>query len=288
MRRAARAPSRRAPGGADAANRIRRLARDPRAQVLHGERVRYVVACAPPGSRIIDGVVAPETFLANAALRLNAAYYVERQIVPALDRALSLCGADVAAWLREIPQTVRVQHRWPSAARCGSIEPSDDSDAEAAGNGGTDSRTHHAQPPRRLRCRRRPAELSAHRTIDQYYDESSHCALCCRRVAQGPLCEACREDASSAAVQLAVRLQSTEERLERMQQYCLECTGTRDAREIACVSLDCPVFFDRLRAQEQYESASWRWSRVLGARGDVATATADRPSMDHASAPRDR
>ncbi len=56
------------------------------------------LSCAT-GSRLMDVVVAPRLLLeAGGRLRLNAAYYITKQINPAISRVLQLVGADVAAW----------------------------------------------------------------------------------------------------------------------------------------------------------------------------------------------
>ena len=57
------------------------------------------------GARLIDMVVAPHALVeSRGALRLHAQYYINKQIVPTLDRALSLVGADVLAWFAALPR----------------------------------------------------------------------------------------------------------------------------------------------------------------------------------------
>ena len=52
-----------------------------------------------PICRLVDLVVSPEVLIeSQGRLRLHALYYITKQIIPALDRALSLVGADVRAW----------------------------------------------------------------------------------------------------------------------------------------------------------------------------------------------
>jgi len=41
---------------------------------------------------------------------------------------------------------------------------------------------------------------------------------------------------------------------ERDDQICQQCTVTAD-RDIACVSLDCPVYFERVKAAHRVETA---------------------------------
>lgn len=50
----------------------------------------------PPTARLIDVVVPPRALVESGGrLRLNAVYYITRAIIPALDRVLSLVGADI-------------------------------------------------------------------------------------------------------------------------------------------------------------------------------------------------
>jgi hypothetical protein len=54
------------------------------------------VVNGPQGSRLRDMAVPPrELTESGGRLRLNSKYYILKQIIPALDRALSLVGADL-------------------------------------------------------------------------------------------------------------------------------------------------------------------------------------------------
>lgn len=58
--------------------------------------MRYVVVNGEPGARLTDLVVAPSELVESGGrLRLNERYYITKAIIPALDRALSLVGADL-------------------------------------------------------------------------------------------------------------------------------------------------------------------------------------------------
>ncbi|KAI8319600.1 hypothetical protein GQ54DRAFT_292581, partial [Martensiomyces pterosporus] len=83
------------------------MQRDGRAEPQHGERVPYVVVDGGPGSRLTDQVVRPQVLLSQPGLRLNHQYYVDKQIVPALDRVFSLVGVDVKAWVSDMPRRKR-------------------------------------------------------------------------------------------------------------------------------------------------------------------------------------
>lgn len=196
------------------------LAKDPRGEPKHGERVRYVVTHGQPGARLIDMVFSPgELIESRGSLRLHAEYYCKKQIVPALQRCLGLVGADVPAWLAEVP------------------------------------------PPPRATANKRPPTLmiggpaARHgATIDGYY-LSRHCAVC-GQLTKPPrvVCEDCG-DSPMAAATLSWRGAQLEHRLAAMAAICAACGGGGGGGEIECFSLDCPVYFERMKADAELDSA---------------------------------
>lgn len=67
------------------------MAVDPRAEPRYAERVPYVVVYGEPGARLVDLVVDPHVLVeSRGRLRLHGLYYITKQIVPALERVLSL------------------------------------------------------------------------------------------------------------------------------------------------------------------------------------------------------
>jgi len=81
---------------------------DHRAEPQYGERVPYVVIAGAPGSRLIDRTVTPETLLYNAHYRLDAEYYITKNLIPPLERILSLVGADIRSWYNEMPKVRKI------------------------------------------------------------------------------------------------------------------------------------------------------------------------------------
>ena len=64
-------------------NAALRLARtDHRAEPLVRERVPYVIVCGPPKATLISLVRQPHELLHDPSLRLNAVYYIRKQIIP--------------------------------------------------------------------------------------------------------------------------------------------------------------------------------------------------------------
>jgi DNA polymerase zeta len=81
---------------------------DPRAEPRYAERIPYVVIHGEPGARLIDMVVDPMELLAiDSPFRLNDLYYINKQIIPALQRVFGLVGGNLNQWLIEMPRPVR-------------------------------------------------------------------------------------------------------------------------------------------------------------------------------------
>lgn len=75
------------------------MALDRRSEPRQGERVPYVVVYGSPGLPLIQLVRRPQELLSSSnSLRLNASYYITKQLIPPLERAFSLLGVDVREW----------------------------------------------------------------------------------------------------------------------------------------------------------------------------------------------
>ncbi|CAN0016841.1 unnamed protein product [Lampetra fluviatilis] len=86
----------------------RMFACDRRSEPRAGERVPYVIVHGAPGLPLIQLVRRPQELLQEPSLLINAPYYVSKQILPPLDRLLSLIGVDVFRWYQQLPRSVRV------------------------------------------------------------------------------------------------------------------------------------------------------------------------------------
>ncbi|XP_018599271.1 DNA polymerase zeta catalytic subunit isoform X1 [Scleropages formosus] len=82
----------------------RMLAYDRRSEPRVGERVPYVVVCGMPGVPLIQLVRRPLEVLRDPSMRLNATYYITKQILPPLSRIFALIGVDVFSWYHELPR----------------------------------------------------------------------------------------------------------------------------------------------------------------------------------------
>ncbi|XP_052020506.1 DNA polymerase zeta catalytic subunit isoform X2 [Apodemus sylvaticus] len=80
------------------------LAYDRRSEPRVGERVPYVIIYGSPGLPLIQLIRRPAEVLQDPTLRLNATYYITKQILPPLARIFSLIGIDVFSWYQELPR----------------------------------------------------------------------------------------------------------------------------------------------------------------------------------------
>ncbi|XP_075059030.1 DNA polymerase zeta catalytic subunit [Mixophyes fleayi] len=80
------------------------VAYDRRSEPRVGERVPYVIVYGTPGVPLIQLVRRPIDVLQDHNLRLNATYYITKQILPPLNRIFSLIGVDVFSWYDELPR----------------------------------------------------------------------------------------------------------------------------------------------------------------------------------------
>ncbi|KAJ8702610.1 DNA polymerase zeta [Pleurotus ostreatus] len=92
------------PGVAVAA---RRVLIDPNDEPQYGDRIPYVIARGPPGSRLVERAFTPQEVL-TAGKQLDAEYYITRVLIPPLERIFNLVGADVRRWYDEMPKPLRI------------------------------------------------------------------------------------------------------------------------------------------------------------------------------------
>ncbi|KNC96642.1 DNA polymerase (pol2) [Spizellomyces punctatus DAOM BR117] len=194
----------------------KKMAVDGRSEPQYGERVPYVVVHGGPGYRLIDSVVPPEELLNSRTLQLHGTYYITRQIIPALSRVFALVGADVESWFNEMPKVQRAIQFTASQMR----------------------------PELQQQLRNGPGQ-----TIDQYY-VAKHC-LVCHELTHNEICGSCARDPQTSASKLARRISESEKRYIQLQRVCRSCSGHSTALDLdsACISLDCPVYYARVKAK---------------------------------------
>lgn len=213
----------------------RRMLADPRLEPQYGERVPYVVVTGAPGARLIDRCIAPEQLLKDDSLELDAEYYINKNLIPPLERIFNLVGANVRRWYDEMPKVQRIRDLH--------INP-------AAG----DEKTNMTAGPLK-------------KTLESYL-RSSHCVVCRTKLPQSvkrpksangeaallPLCPDCRVEPSKALCELRMRLRNAEAKATNIELICRNCAGIDWGEDVRCDSKDCPVFYTRVRARAKEAS----------------------------------
>jgi len=76
-----------------------------------------VIVYGTPGLPLIQLVRSPHDLLRHAgtdsSLRLNAAYYINKHVLPTVHRLLSLLGVDALAWYSQLPRVSRCVRSLP-------------------------------------------------------------------------------------------------------------------------------------------------------------------------------
>ncbi|GAB4855556.1 hypothetical protein Ancab_024175 [Ancistrocladus abbreviatus] len=192
---------------------------DPRAEPRYGERIPYVVIHGEPGARLVDMVVDPLDLLAiDSPYRLNDLYYINKQIIPALQRVLGLVGANLNLWLVEMSRPVR--------------------DAPSK---------HHYNAPNAHRTR-----------IDYYYLSKHCILCGELIQATAHLCEQCSKNGAAATAAMTGRTSKLERDMQHLSAICRHCGGGDWLVEsgVKCTSLACSVFYERWKVQKELRAVS--------------------------------
>ncbi|XP_020108239.1 DNA polymerase zeta catalytic subunit isoform X3 [Ananas comosus] len=210
------------------------MAIDPRAEPRYGERVPYVVIHGEPGARLIDMVVDPyELLKIDSPCRLNDLFYINKQIIPALQRVFGLVGADLNRWFSEMPRPVR-----PTAAKRLSYA------SHSVSSG--DSMVRYSK------------KAQAKSRIDTYY-ASKHCTLCGSLIQRlDHLCDDCSNKEALLATVLAGKTSKLEREMQHLAAICRHCGGADWILEsgVKCTSLACAVFYERRKVQKELRALS--------------------------------
>ncbi|QHS76572.1 DNA-directed DNA polymerase [Saccharomyces paradoxus] len=89
-----------APAGAVVVKR--RINEDHRAEPQYKERIPYLVVKGKQGQLLRERCVSPEEFLENENLELDSEYYINKTLIPPLNRLFNLIGINVTTWAQEI------------------------------------------------------------------------------------------------------------------------------------------------------------------------------------------
>lgn len=85
---------------------MKRKEKDHRTEPQYKERVFYIVRKGHNKEILRDRCVSPDEFLNNSGMELDSEYYINKVLVPPLERIFNLLGVDIRSWVKEIPQVL--------------------------------------------------------------------------------------------------------------------------------------------------------------------------------------
>ncbi|BDD63382.1 DNA polymerase zeta [Monascus purpureus] len=214
----------------------KKMLEDPRSEPQYGERVPYVVITGPPGSRLVDRCVDPETLIHNAQIELDSEYYITKNIIPPVERIFNLVGANVRQWYDEMPKfySARRVEGTTTIATTTTI-------SEEEGGGGGGGRT--------------TAKKYLKKTLESYM-KSSSCIVCKVQRLEDidiPICNDCMAQPHTSLLNLVARQQREERLVKDLHDVCRSCAGVPFSDDVKCDSKDCPIFYSRSRHISRWE-----------------------------------
>ncbi|CCE62779.1 hypothetical protein TPHA_0D01380 [Tetrapisispora phaffii CBS 4417] len=197
---------------------MREMKNDKRAEPQYKERVPYLVVKGEAGQILRDRSISPKEFLQNPSLEIDSEYYITKTLVPPLNRFFRLTGVDVNEWLNEMPRFKKIL-----------------------------TGEENQQLKKILNF--------------------SECINCHQSFTTGisTLCSDCSNQKSATAVNLIESIRKSETAYENIQTVCRVCSFkySHDAGPINsdissnCISLDCPVYFSKLKTKKQLKSKQY-------------------------------
>ncbi|KAF7233363.1 hypothetical protein EG68_05930 [Paragonimus skrjabini miyazakii] len=260
----------------------RLLSLDPRAEPAVGERVVYFVApgrtdqtlisCVRAVAELCPLIMSATTDLAVGrrvlAPRLNLSYYLDKQLIPPLERFAQLLGWNVQRWLSDLPRHPTIpghRHRlapWPRSDIFVDSPSSPSCSLNRLGSFGSPSSSFSQSPGPSTRGRRpvirrrqsalmrafvgRPVRVcpscAVHVPLTARTDPFGHCMSCVEHHAGLT---------AVGAVRFGAEFMRASGELARAERICTGCMRHRGAQCDAiwlCISVHCPAHSDRLLA----------------------------------------
>lgn len=191
----------------------RNLETDRRAEPRRRTRVPYVIISGSPEQPLYQLVRSPIELITNPSLKLNIPYYIERVIIPALNRVFTLMGQDVNDWRAQMPKR--------RGFKCATL-------------------THTRS--------KKGFNNNAQSTLSQYF-LVSNCPVCYGRANQPQsLCDDCQSVPQASAARLLDKIKKSELLDTITFKRCYECSKNINVDSDICVSVECENLFRRVRA----------------------------------------
>ena len=194
------------PGAHIAALKIadKQLSTDPIAEPLRGDRVPYCIVYGVPKLPLYQLIRSPHELVKNPMLRINALYYIVKQVLPPLDRIFGLIDrTDVFKWYNDLPVY---------ANQLGAVGFS-------------------------------TSKKSKKSSTLAMFVSTKTCASCFQRQCnvQSPVCDECLKNPQNLLWKLSLDVRENQSLIDGLRRICLACSGhMRYSND--CSNFDCQVF----------------------------------------------
>lgn len=274
----------------------KKMARDERMEPQYGERVPYVVIAGAPESRLADRCVSPEVLVMDASKALDAEYYINKNLIPPLDRIFSLVGANVRSWWEEMPKVQRIRRVGPQYVEgkngvsggmrtlesymrsgncmlCGvkikrplsfillnSRETNWEKEACLEKDVASRRRKIHDVEPSGNVDEDSPDNLEFENSGSSLSSYDKYSAGSATKVEPGdggkntnttmgeePICKRCAQNTGETVAKLHQQLADEQKKMVDLVKVCQTCEGAMPLEDTRCESLDCPVWYNRMR-----------------------------------------
>lgn len=194
------------------------------------ERVPYVISTTQINDRLVKMVYHPLDFLSNHNLRINSSYYIDRILIPPIQRVFGHLNLNIRQLYSELPKKVFY------------LNTIERQSFNVISSTTTNTLTNYFNFVKCLVCDRK---------MDQSGATKSTC---------GSICSDCLQNTQRSVVSLFEELRIGEIRLTAATAKCLDCTKL-NCIQTQCKSIDCENLFQQSRlfknhqlTREAYES----------------------------------
>lgn len=192
------------------------------------ERVPYVIGYSELNDKLVKMVFHPNDFLNNNSLRINSQYYIDRVLIPPIQRVFSLLNLNIRQLYSNLPKKV---------FQLNLIEKNN------------------------LNLVNIPSTST--NTLTNYFNFVK-CLICDRRIDQTlnkSICLECLENQQSSILNLFEELRLTEIKLTKSTSKCLSCTKM-NCIQTKCRSIDCENLFNQIVIQNEHKLIKSNYERI--------------------------
>lgn len=217
--------------------------------------LQYVFVLGLPKSTLSELVVTPQELLRRGnSYRINATYYIEKCINPALIRLLSLCGADILSWYKSMTKP-KLRRRYINYDNL----PATLIETSHVGYDGiqTTADLSGYNAVASIVTTRLPRQLK--QTSMDIFTIQNTCIVCdvYDAVPKTGLCQGCSKKRNDSLIVMFHRLNISTNADNHLMRLCLHCSRSNQSSQMfskgemigqdSCESLDCSIFFERCR-----------------------------------------